>query len=200
MSTPSAGDFARITGDIDERGTGRESLAVIQSVVNVGSKETEGIDYAINRGFDPGWGSLEFGLRGTYMIKSESSLTDSSLGKFGADDAVVFRNIINVEATLYHGNFTHDLFLDYRSGHDDQAQEVEVVQPVTEERLPRAGFFWPTQIRGISSRLYTSPQDPPVLRTALLRPDGYPLRFHPPVPGHGPGRQRAPVPVGPKGR
>lgn len=108
--------------------TGREELAIIQSAVNVGSKENEGIDYAINQGFDLGWGSLDLGMRGTYMIKSESSLTGSSLGKFGADDAVVFRNIINFEATLYHGNFTHNLFLNYRSGYDDQAQEVEVVQ------------------------------------------------------------------------
>jgi len=108
--------------------TGRDELAIIQKTLNVGSRENEGIDYAINQGFDLGWGSLDLGLRGTYMIKSESSLSGSSLGKFGADDAVVFRNIINFEATLYHGNFRHNLFLNWRSDYDDQEQEVEIVQ------------------------------------------------------------------------
>jgi iron complex outermembrane receptor protein len=61
------------------------------------------------------------------MTKSDSSLTGSSLGRFGNDDAVVFRNVINLIGTLYHGDFTHTLFTNYRSGYLDQKQTVEVL-------------------------------------------------------------------------
>jgi iron complex outermembrane receptor protein len=107
--------------------TGREELAIIQAAVNVGSKENEGVDYAINQGFDLGWGALDLGLRGTYIIKSESSLTGSSLGRYGNDEAVVFRNIVNLVATLHHGDFQHAVNVRYRSGYDDQIQEVEIL-------------------------------------------------------------------------
>jgi iron complex outermembrane receptor protein len=51
----------------------------------------------------------------------------SGLGRFGNDDSVVFRNIMNLSATLYHGDFTHTLWANYRSGYRDQAQTVEVL-------------------------------------------------------------------------
>jgi iron complex outermembrane receptor protein len=106
--------------------TGREELAIIQAAVNIGSSESSGIDYAAKQGFDLNWGQLELGARGTYMIKSDNSLYGSSLGKFGSDDNVVFRNIINFEVTLYHGNWSHNVLVNYRGGYDDQEQEVEI--------------------------------------------------------------------------
>ncbi|BFM05513.1 TonB-dependent receptor [Halioxenophilus aromaticivorans] len=109
--------------------TGRDELAIIQAAVNVATQENTGIDWRIAHGFDLGWGQLDLGLNGTYMIKSESSLYGSSLGRFGSDDQVVFRNIANFDVTLYHGDFTHTLFLNYRSGYDDQAQTVTTVVP-----------------------------------------------------------------------
>jgi iron complex outermembrane recepter protein len=106
--------------------TGQEFLAIIQAAVNAGTREQSGIDYAINQAFELGWGRLDLGLQGTYMLESDSSLTGSSLGRFGNDDGVVFRNVINLMGTLYHGDFTHTLFANYRSGYHDQAQEVEI--------------------------------------------------------------------------
>lgn len=106
--------------------TGQEFLAIIQAAVNAGTREQSGIDYAVNQAFELGWGQLDLGLQGTYMLESESSLTGSSLGRFGNDDGVVFRNVVNLVATLYHGDFTHTLFSNYRSGYHDQAQEVEI--------------------------------------------------------------------------
>jgi iron complex outermembrane recepter protein len=106
--------------------TGQEFLAIIQAAVNAGTREQSGIDYSVNQAFELGWGQLDLGLQGTYMLESESSLTGSSLGRFGNDDGVVFRNVINVVATLYHGDFTHTLFSNYRSGYHDQAQTVEI--------------------------------------------------------------------------
>jgi iron complex outermembrane receptor protein len=34
---------------------------------------------------------------------------------------------VNLVGTLYHGDFTHTLFANYRSGYHDQQQEVEIV-------------------------------------------------------------------------
>ena len=106
--------------------TGQEFLAIIQAAVNAGTRNQSGIDYAVNQAFELGWGQLDLGLQGTYMLESESSLTGSSLGRFGNDDGVVFRNVINLVGSLYHGDFTHTLFANYRSGYHDAAQEVEI--------------------------------------------------------------------------
>jgi iron complex outermembrane receptor protein len=106
--------------------TGDDEIAIIQAAVNVGSKEQRGIDYAINQGFDLNWGYLNLRLQGTYIDKSVSSLTGSSLGQFGNDNNVVFENKLYFQATLDHGNFSHSLRLNYQSGYDDQEQIVEV--------------------------------------------------------------------------
>ncbi|MDH3552654.1 MAG: TonB-dependent receptor, partial [Gammaproteobacteria bacterium] len=106
--------------------TGQEFLAIIQAAVNVGTREQSGVDYAMNYKMEIGSAQLDLNLAGTYMIDSESSLTGSSLGRFGLDDGVVFRNIINIGATLYHGDFTHTLWANYRSGYHDAEQEVEI--------------------------------------------------------------------------
>ncbi len=126
FNNPAAADALGLFTTKTNQATGKEELAIIQAAVNVATKETSGIDYSINQGFELGWGQLDLGFRGTYVIDSDSSLYGSSLGRFGADDEVVFRNIANFSATLYHGNFTHTLFMNYKSGYDDQAQTVEV--------------------------------------------------------------------------
>ncbi|MGE0621383.1 MAG: TonB-dependent receptor plug domain-containing protein [Pseudomonadales bacterium] len=106
--------------------TNQEFLAIIQEAVNAGTRDNSGIDYALNQVLDTGWGTVELGVRGTYMLESDSSLTGSSLGKFGNDDAVVFRNRIAFKAGLYSGNWSHNVNIWFRSGYDDQAQEVEI--------------------------------------------------------------------------
>jgi iron complex outermembrane receptor protein len=106
--------------------TGNEELAIIQAAVNVGSKEQAGIDYAVSQGFDLAWGYLNLRLQGTWIDKHESSLTGSSLGRFGNDDAVVFENRLFFQGTLDHGNFSHSLRINYQSGYDDAEQTVEI--------------------------------------------------------------------------
>ncbi len=106
--------------------TGQEFLAIIQAAINAGTRENAGIDYALNHDFEMGWGDLQLGVQGTYMIDSVSSLTGSSLGQFGNDDGVVFRNVINFIATLDHGDFTHTLFVNMRDSYLDQEQSVEI--------------------------------------------------------------------------
>jgi len=107
--------------------TGQEFLAIIQEAVNAGTRKQDGIDYQVNWGFELGASvDLDLYLRGTYINESESSLTGSSLGRFGNDDQVVFRNIFNLGGSLYHGNFSHTLWANYRDGYDDQEQTVEI--------------------------------------------------------------------------
>jgi iron complex outermembrane receptor protein len=105
--------------------TNREELAIIQAAVNVATKETRGIDYSIQQGFDLDWGFLNLRLQGTWIDKSVSSLTGSSLGQFGNDDAVVFENRLFFQTTLDHGAFSHSLRINYQSGYDDAVTNVE---------------------------------------------------------------------------
>lgn len=112
------------------RATGFPELAIIQGAINVADSQQSGIDWSFNyNDIELGFGSLDLALGGTYMSESDNSLYGSSLGRFGDDNDVVFKNIFNLAATLYHGNFTHTLFTNYRSGYDDAVQEVEVVTP-----------------------------------------------------------------------
>lgn len=107
--------------------TGFPELAIIRGAINVADSQQSGIDWSINySGIDVSFGTLDLRLAGTYMDEAENSLYGSSLGKFGDDNSVIFENIINFGATLYHGNFTHTLFTNYRSGYTDSEATVEV--------------------------------------------------------------------------
>lgn len=106
--------------------TGLEELAIIQAAVNVGSKDSEGIDYNLHYGWEPSWAAVDFNLRGTHMLKSDSSLTGSSLGKFGNDQQVVFDDKLQFITSVTFDNWTHNLIFDYKSSYDDQAQSVEL--------------------------------------------------------------------------
>ena len=107
--------------------TGKDELAIIRASVNVGRKSNRGIDFAVNKGFDLGWADLRLGASGTWMDESESSLTGSSLGRFGSDGEVVFERLMIYSASLAHGDFTHNIGINYRSGYDDQVQIVEIL-------------------------------------------------------------------------
>ena len=107
--------------------TGQEELAIIRAFVNVGRKSNEGIDFAVNKGFNLGPAYLRFGVSGTWMDESASSLTGSSLGRFGEDGEVVFERLMVYSATVEHGDFTHNFRINHRSGYNDEVQTVEVL-------------------------------------------------------------------------
>lgn len=106
--------------------TGLEELAIIQAAVNVGTKDSEGIDYNLHYGWEPSWADVDFNLRGTHMLESDSSLTGSSLGRFGNDQSVVFDDKLQFITSVTFDNWTHNLIFDYKSGYDDQPQTVEL--------------------------------------------------------------------------
>jgi len=106
--------------------TGTEELAIIQGAVNGGVRNASGIDYNFSMTFDLAFGALTPSLGGTYMLESESSLNGSSLGQFGGDNKVTFRNQIRFGLTLAQEMFTHSLSANYKSGYLDQEQTINM--------------------------------------------------------------------------
>lgn len=108
------------------RGTGKNELAIIQAAVNIGESNNSGIDWGMNVTNELSFGTLKTSLQGTYIIESErlrvgtKDVFDTSLGKFGDNQQVTFRNIINIANTFTHDDFEHSLNLYYRSGYQDQ--------------------------------------------------------------------------------
>lgn len=107
--------------------TNMDELAIIQAAVNAGRYDAEGIDYNFATGFDLSFGVLSTGISGTYMIKSDSSLTGTSLGIFGDNNNVTFRHRIRLSVNLDQEMFSHNVSLDFRSGYRDQAQAVNLI-------------------------------------------------------------------------
>ncbi len=107
--------------------TNEEELAIIQAAVNAGSFDANGFDYSISHTIDLDMGLLTTSFGGTYMAQSESSLTGSSLGKFGDNNNVTFRNRGRASIALQLEIFSHVLNIDYRSGYRDQAQTVNLI-------------------------------------------------------------------------
>ena len=101
-------------------------VAILDSAINIGRVENEGIDWDLTYKGKTDFGRVEGKLAGTYLVKSQYSVpgtTDltSSLGKFGVNDAVSFRNVIVATGTVGMGNWEHTLSANYRSGYTDQA-------------------------------------------------------------------------------
>jgi iron complex outermembrane receptor protein len=97
----------------------------------VGQSINKGIDWDLTVGNDLSFGRLSTTLAGTYVLDSKYTrpgTTDdwiSSLGRFGDDNAVVFRTVAKFINTLTHDDFAHSVTLNYRSGYEDQAQYAD---------------------------------------------------------------------------
>ncbi|MET0356674.1 MAG: TonB-dependent receptor, partial [Cellvibrio sp.] len=107
--------------------TGDKELAIIQAAVNGGTFDASGIDYNFTQTFNLEIGTLTATLAGTHMFESKSSLNGSSLGKFGGDEKVTFRNQINFGLTLDQDLFSHSISVNYKSGYVDQAQTINLI-------------------------------------------------------------------------
>ncbi|KAF7775327.1 iron complex outermembrane recepter protein [Pseudoalteromonas citrea] len=110
-----------------DRGTGDREIAIVRSAQNVGKSNTSGIDWQFDLTNEFSFGTLKTSLQGTYLLENRSlkvGTTDewnTSLGQVGEDEQVAFRNIITVNNTLTHGDFTHSLNIRTRSGYRDAA-------------------------------------------------------------------------------
>jgi iron complex outermembrane receptor protein len=105
--------------------TNETYVAILDAATNIGKARNRGVDWDITYRGKTQYGKLEGKLAGTYMIKSEytipgtTTFTDS-LGKFGVNDAVTFRNVIVATGTVGVGAFEHTLSMNYKSGYRDQ--------------------------------------------------------------------------------
>lgn len=111
--------------------TGEQELAIVQTAVNVGKAKYSGVDWNANWRTSTPVGRVIVNLSGTYMIDSKytrpgttADWTDS-LGKYGENNAVTFRNIVTLATNLSHGAFSHTLTMKYRSGYRDQTHTAD---------------------------------------------------------------------------
>ncbi|WP_054113136.1 TonB-dependent receptor domain-containing protein [Marinagarivorans algicola] len=113
--------------------TGEDELAIIQRSVNGGTLDASGIDYSFSQSIDTAVGEVTSSLSGTYMLKSETSLSGSSLGRFGNNNAVTFRNRMQFNVRVDHGIFSHGITANFRSGYRDQGATINLIDPKTGE-------------------------------------------------------------------
>ncbi|WDE10328.1 TonB-dependent receptor domain-containing protein [Thalassomonas haliotis] len=115
-----------------ENTAGERSLAIIQAASNIGVSKNSGLDWALELTNELSFGTLKTSFNGTYVLESKSlkvgtggstgvdPVWESSLGRYGADEEVVFRTVARISNTLTHGDFAHTLNINYRSGYVDQ--------------------------------------------------------------------------------
>jgi iron complex outermembrane receptor protein len=115
------------------------TVAFTSVPVNLASAKYSGIDWDHTFKTKSPIGDMSLQWTGTYMLKAEQNFpgsgTQSSLGKYGADQNVVFRVISRLAASLQVSDmFTHTLIANYRSGYHDQTftaddATVRIVNP-----------------------------------------------------------------------
>ncbi|MGQ5523364.1 TonB-dependent receptor [Chitinimonas sp. PSY-7] len=116
-----------------EQETGNTYWAFNEVTTNIGKSRRRGIDWdATGRAKLP-FGTLTTNFTGTYLLKSEytkpgtGSDWTTSLGYFGIDNAVSFRVISKLNATLQTGALSNSLTVNYRSGYTDAPSTVRDV-------------------------------------------------------------------------
>lgn len=108
--------------------TGDNEFAIFQNLINIADTKAEGIDFRLDQDHETGFGDWGWFLSGTYMIKSENSLYGSSLGRFGNSNDAISRLVTKLSAYVGHGDFDHNMTLNYRSGYTDQSQTVTLIE------------------------------------------------------------------------
>ena len=101
-------------------------VAILDTPINIGRKQNQGFDWDFTINTDVKSWNFAGKLAGTYLIRSRYTIpgTDdqwtTSLGKFGVNDEVAFRNIISASAAVSYGGWEHTLSMNYHSGYTDQ--------------------------------------------------------------------------------
>jgi iron complex outermembrane receptor protein len=110
--------------------TGESDLAIIFAPINIGKLENRGLDYDFLYKMNLASARLTARLAGTHMIKSRYSTPgedtwETSLGQFGTNDKVTFRNVIKTSLTADIGAFSHNLSANFRSHYKDKLQDAD---------------------------------------------------------------------------
>jgi len=115
------------------------TVAFSEVPINLASAKYQGLDWDHSFKTKSPIGDLGLQWTGTYMIKAEQDFpgvgVQSSLGKYGANQNVVFRVISRLAASWKQSDmFTHTLMANYRSGYHDETYAasdatVRIVNP-----------------------------------------------------------------------
>jgi len=101
-------------------------LAFISAPINLTQSQYRGIDYDIRWGKDLSFGRVTGEISGTHLLKAEYQIPgldgwQTSLGQYGPDQTVAFRDIIHLSATADVGAFSHTITANYKSGYHDES-------------------------------------------------------------------------------
>ncbi len=105
-------------------------VAIKDMPINIGRLENQGLDWDFQIRGKTDWARLTGRISGTYLIKSRYTTPgtddqwETSLGRFGANDAVSFRNVFKATGTVDTGIWAHSLTFNFRSGYKDQLQSA----------------------------------------------------------------------------
>lgn len=115
--------------------------AYIDSSTNIAKATNKGIDWDVTTRHQTPVGRLTAGLTGTYLIRSsytrpgtDNEWTDS-MGRYGINAAVSFRNLVRGTLSLDSGKFTNTLTANYRSGYKDVTATVRDVATNTNTQV-----------------------------------------------------------------
>ncbi|RZI61591.1 MAG: TonB-dependent receptor [Rubrivivax sp.] len=109
---------------------------------NIGKSNYSGLDWSLDGRINiEGLGRLTTTVNGTYMIEAKytkpgtaNDFTDS-LGKYGIDAQVIFRNTAQAKFALDTGKLTNAIVVKYRSGYKDIEQTVRDLQTGVNTRI-----------------------------------------------------------------
>lgn len=111
--------------------TGEDVLAVKMLPINIGKKESRGLDYDLQQRINVYGGKLTNRLAGTYLIRSRYTVPGTSndwttsLNRYGIDDKVSFRHVVKASSSFETKQFTHTLTAAYRNGYIDKPQTAD---------------------------------------------------------------------------
>ena len=98
-------------------------LGYLAAPINLAQSKYSGIDWDATFRMPTTWAALALQWTGTYTLKAENDFpgigTQSSLGKFGPDNNVIFRVQTRLTASAKMGRFMHALTASYKSGYRD---------------------------------------------------------------------------------
>jgi iron complex outermembrane receptor protein len=110
--------------------TGDQELAILRASVNASRSINEGLDWKLSWDAKLPVGALRTSITGTHLLKSRYTRpgTDTwvtSLGQYGENGAVSFRDVYRLSASLQTGALNNTFSVKYRSGYKDQEQTAD---------------------------------------------------------------------------
>ena len=109
--------------------SGSPTLTFLHVPKNLGTAHYQGVDIDAESHLTTGLGRLTGRGHVTWMTKADyqftpGGVTNSSLGKIGADSKVTFRWVANFALTLDSGAFSNTLIMNFKPGYTDKPGDV----------------------------------------------------------------------------